>query len=332
MRSVKFDEHRLNDLIPRIAAFRAVLVHGADPVLVDERCRLILQAVHHDDGWGVVDLDASEHARLPAAIESPMLGGQPPIVRLRGATDTAVSSIERVLEGAGSGLVIVSAGPLLARSRLRSLCERHAKVASVSCRDLSPRDARARLDGILAEFGLGMALEARSLFLQSDFGSGNMTHDAEKLALHAAGAPEVGVADVMALDHAKEGGGLDELALATSTRDASAADRVLAGLFAEAVPVSTILRGLLGHFTRVRACRALLDGGSSLDEALESLRPPVFSSRAAMFRQAVMAWTILDLERACHALWDADMRCRTGAASATSLCLGAVARLTRRSG
>ncbi len=327
---MRFDDRRLDELIRRIATFRAVVVHGTDAALVNERSNAILGAAGPRPVWGIVDLDGSDHARALEVIESPMLDGQPPIVRLRGATDAATSSIQNVLDHSAWGLLLVSAGDLPARSRLRLLAEQHEKAAGMLCRNEDPRGVATRLDRILAEMGVKIEPDARQFVLDASAAGGMTAHDSEKVGLFAGSGRTVRLADVQALDRESKHGGLDELLVAVSAGDLAAVDELTVTLLNDGVSPATILRGLLGHFTRIRACRELVDDGASVEQAIAALRPPVFSTRAATLRQGVMGWRLSTLEQACLELWRADMRCRTSSLPAAAICLDVVFGLARR--
>ena len=333
---MKLDERRLTD--PRaLANARVVLLHGDDPVLVADQGRVLAQRLGGlQEAFGTAELMGSEHVRVFAELSSPMLGASTRLVRLREATDAAAASVERVLEAPGLGVLLIEAGALPARSKLRGLAEAHREAASVQCRAADPREVAAALDRIFHEFEVVIEPAAREwLLLQtgttgSAGGTGSATHilhDAAKLALFAGPGETIRLADVLEVGEDVTAGPLDDLAYAMTAGAGDATDRQIERLLDGGTAPVAIVRGLLNHMARLRVACEGIDRGLDPAAAVSGLRPPVFFRRSADMRAAAAAWRTESASEACGVLWHADRHCRETGAPIEAICRGVVAQI-----
>ncbi len=318
---MRFEERRWPDLLRRARDYRVVLLHGDDPLLVAERAGRVAEAVGGAGNglFGVAEIDGPDHARVPAELDSPVLGGGGRLVRLRNATDAACGTVEAVLDAPVRGVVLIEAGPLTGKSRLRSLVERSPAGAAVACWAAEAHDLGSTIDARLARHGVTIEAEARALLMARAEGYGGAVHDAEKAALLVDEHGVIQVADIVALDQAGAAAALDDLGDAASGGRAAETDRLVEGLLRDGVAPMVVIRALLSHFARLRSASLALGRGMSPEQAVAALRPPPFFRRAADMRRAVVAWRPRDLERVCRALWLADRACRQTGAPALAL-------------
>ena len=315
---MKYDERRIGDLTKQIARYRVVLLHGDDPVLIADRARRLIASFASGSEKGVAlfaptELTAAEHARAPFELAAPMLGGGVALVRLREATDGAAVSVEAVLQRATAGLLLVEAGALTAKSKLRSIVERATSGAAVLCRASEARDMAAAVESAITRAGGSIDPAALRLLIERAQGFGQALHDVEKLTLLAGESATIAVSQVLALDQDFAGGAMEDLVFAAAA-GLPVVDGLLERLLDDGTAPAAVVRSLLVHLTRVRSARVAVDDGGDIGSALAALRPPVFYHRIAAMRATIARWRLDDLDRACAAIWQADRACRsTGA-------------------
>ena len=120
------------------AEIGAVLVYGPDSGLVRERAKLLLKAIVDDvtDPFRVVELTAAalrdDRSRLADEADAMSLTGGRRVVGIKGATDTVGDIIGDVLptHSGDSALIVVEAGELGPRSKLRKLFETARSLSS----------------------------------------------------------------------------------------------------------------------------------------------------------------------------------------------------------
>ena len=113
-----------------------------------------------DDPFLVAELGRENVGELAnEAASLPLTGGRR-VVRLREATDAATDQVAAILKGMAPALVVLEAGGLPTRSRLRSLVEAAPDGAAIAC---YPEEGRALTDtirAVLAAGGVGVDADA----------------------------------------------------------------------------------------------------------------------------------------------------------------------------
>jgi DNA polymerase-3 subunit delta len=315
---VKPDARRIPGFLADPGTARGVLLYGPDAGLVRERGEGLvrLAAGSLDDPFRVSEPRREQASADPGLLSGEMaalslMGGRR-AVRLREATDSLTAAIEAALAVAGDTLLVVEAGELPARSKLRVLFERATNAAAIPCYADTGASLRQVITQTLGEAGVAVDGDAVA-WLADNLGADRALTRAEltKLALHAGAGGRVTVADAMASvgDHA--GLGLDDALFAATAGDVAAADRAL-GLAVEegAAPVQ-IVRAALRHMQRLHL--GVVDGLGALapKEAAMRSRPPVFFRHEAAWHRALGAWTEARAATACERLLSAELACKT---------------------
>lgn len=324
------------------AEVRVALVYGPDRGLVAERAAALVRAVAEDpqDPFRVVTLvpgDLREvSSRLADEYAALSFGGGHRAVRLREAGNGETGAVESVLEleVEADALVIVEAGELGPRDRLRVLCEKHAAAATIACYTDSDSTLEALIQHSLREAGLAIDPDALAE-LAGRIGADRQVsrRELEKLALYMAGHGEaITLADVEAVIGDGSPLVLDDLIAAAAEGDLARVDRVYRRCLDMGQSPIGILRGLLRHLQRLHLVAARIGQGARADEAMRALRPPVFGPNQARFRRQLGLWDAGRLAGALQRVWDAEIACKTTgspAAALTGRCLMQIAQAAR---
>jgi DNA polymerase-3 subunit delta len=315
---VKPDARRIAGFLADPGAARGVLLYGPDAGLVRERAEGLvrLAAGSLDDPFRVSEPRREQAASDPGLLAGEMaalslMGGRR-AVRLREATDSLTAAIEAALAVAGDTLLVVEAGELPARSKLRVLFERATNAAAIPCYADTGASLRQVIAQTLGEAGVTADGDAVA-WLADNLGADRALTRAElaKLALHAGAGGRVTVADAMASvgDHA--GLGLDDALFAATAGDVAATDRALALAVEEGAAPVQIVRAALRHMQRLHL--GVVEGLGALapKEAAMRSRPPVFFRHEAAWHRALGAWTESRAATACERLLSAELACKT---------------------
>ncbi len=321
----------------------AVLVYGPDQGLVRERARKIATSVVEDlmDPFRVAEISAAtlrdDPARLSDEACSLSLTGGRRVVRLRDAGDAAAAALDGVLSVASAEdiLVVVEAGDLGPRSKLRKLFEGSAGAAALACYADDARSLGEVIRETLGQAGLGATPDAIA-YLSDHLGSDRMLSrmELEKLATYAFGADEVMLEDAEAVVGDGATTTLDDIVNSTAEGNTSNLDRALQRAFDEGVNSVAVVRAAQRHFQRLHRAAGGVAAGNSPDQAMKALRPPVFFKRAASFRSQLQTWNATRVAGALEALTDAEIACKTTGVPAEASCrrtLLAIARQAARS-
>ena len=322
------------------AAVRAILIYGPDQGLVRERVLRLAKTVVPDlkDPFRVAEFPGQRLAEDPALLSDEasaisMTGGRR-VVMVRSAADAAAGPIERFLNApSGDALILIEGGDLAARSELRKLFEGHAIGAALPCY----ADDGASLDAVIQQTLRGHGLTADPdavAYLSASLGSdrGLTRAELDKLALYMGGPGKVSLQDAVACIGDNSGLSLDDIALAAADGDHRSAQNDLDRLFAEGSQPITVLRSVARHFVRLHLAKGMIENGSSPDQALAALRPPVFFKAADRFRRQLSRWPLSRLTTALDLLLEAEQECKTTGYPAQEITSRALMRIAQAAG
>ncbi|MEI8394941.1 MAG: DNA polymerase III subunit delta [Rhodospirillaceae bacterium] len=310
---------------PRICA---VLVYGPDAGLVRDRAESLARSVVEDvaDPFRVADLSVKavvgDTARLIDEVAARSLIGGRRLVRMRDGDDSLTAAFTALFEVAspGDSLVVVEAGDLGARSRLRLAFEAATGGAALPCYVEDEAGLRRVMGELAAAAGLVLDPDAAEFLAANLIGDRLVARgEIEKLALYMGASPKsagcrVGLDEVRAV--IGDGASLlslDDPAQAAASGDYAALDKALGRLFGEGMAAVAILRTAQRHFQRLLAARAEMEGGASADSVVAALKPPVFFKLRPVFVAQLRQWPPERLARALERLTEAEIECkRTG--------------------
>lgn len=330
----------------RLAAFlaapdptmRAALVYGGDAGLVRERADRLARAIVADpkDAFRVADLAATALSADPArlwdeAAALSLVGGRR-LVRVREASDGVGALFERFLRDLppGDSVVVVEAGELAARSSLRRAFESAAAAVAIACYADGRRELEALAREVLGAHKVTASGEAMA-YLATHLGSDRLLSrgELEKLALYAGDGSAVGLEEVRASIGDSAALDLDDIVLAAAEGDVAQVERALERAFQEGEMPVTVIRAAMRHFQRLSLLAARLAQGMSEEDALRSLRPPLFFRVQDRVRRQIRLWPESHVTKALTVLLEAEINAKRTGLPADAICRDALLRLSR---
>jgi DNA polymerase-3 subunit delta len=343
---VKFSGRKIQQFLDSPAAdVRAVLLYGPDAGLVRERADGLVSGVAGDvgDPFRVAELSSDEIAKEPArlfdeAAAIAMTGGRR-AVRLRDPGDGLSDVFSRFLEDPpGDGLVVLEAGDLPPRSKLRKLFEAANRAAALPCYRDEGRDLEALVQDMAQKAGYRMTREARAYLVVNLGGDRLLTRrEMEKLLLYmgpggaqdaaASGAGqdrEITLAHVQACVGDSAERSLDDLVFALGDRNVPEIERTLTRVFQEGSSWVAPLRAAARHFERLHRVAGAIAGGATAESAMARLRPPVFWKYRTQFQRQLQNWSPELLTRSLAGLAEAELEGKRGRAAGEVVCAHAL--------
>lgn len=330
---MKLDARAAAAALGNPAPWRAVLLHGSDAGLIRARGAMLVRAVLGalDDPFRLAEFDREGFARIPEEMASQALTGGRRVVRVRDADDRATPAVQAALDGPGEGLLVLEAGELPPRSRLRALIERAKSAAAIGC---YPEEGRALGETIRASLAAHrVTIRAEALeWLTTQLGADRLAseQELEKLALYVGPGGTVDLPDAMACTGDLAGLSLDDALFAATAGRIALAERALETALAEGAAAIGILRAAILHLQRLHRVRAAIAEGVAETEAIRHLRPPLFARRQGAFSAALRLWPEPALAGALATLFETELACKQTGAPAETLCRNAISALARR--
>ncbi len=314
---MKIDTARTDSFLKNPSA-NVILLYGPDSGLVAERGLTLARSIPGAaaDPFRFAELHGPDPATfLSEATAASLTGGQR-VIRVRDAGEALTKPLESLLNNPPDALIILEAGELTAKSKLRALAEIDA--------DRLPKIFTDRLRAA----GITLDPDAAAWLAKNIAGAeGPVGQAVEFLALYAGDTNRLTLEDVRAA--LPDGGdtSMQDAVDATLTGDPAATDRALTLAYDEGVSPVGILRVLLGELMRLRLAAA---SGLPAAQAVAAMRPPVFYKRAPTVTRALSLWTPNALMDAIRIALTAEAACKTTAIPDQSYCRQMMLNLASR--
>ena len=301
------------------------LIYGEDAVEVAARRARIVKAAIGDGGeMSLRRIAAAEARRDPASVLDAMkvqgfFGGRPVVV-VEEAGDGLAGTLAAALEAAGpeDGYLIVTAGILPARSKLRKAFEGARNAAAAPVYADAPDGAAVR--EMLAEAGLERVEDDALRDLEAmarDLDPYALRDLVARLALYALDPPEaITAVDIAACAPPASDADLDATLDAVADGRAEALGPLIARLAAQGQSPTGVAIAACRYFRRIHSVAASVAGGVSVDAAVGGLRPPVFGPRRDALIRRCRKWPLGAAESALGLLLETDDALRGGAGAA----------------
>lgn len=297
---------------PRV---RAVLVFGPDSGLARERADAIGLGIVPDlaDPFRVADLTGraivDDPARLVDEAAAIAFTGGRRLIRVREVEDSAAGIFVAFLKEPppGDSFIVVEAGDLSTRSKLRAAFESADIAAAVPCYVEDERSLERVVDDLLRERNIKADPEVAGFLAQRLVGDRLVARsEIEKLSVMILGRDRLTIEDVEAGIGDASAQDPDEPGLAAADGDFATLDRALGRLFGDDVSPVAILRSAQRHFQRLRAVVATMGEGGTAEHAVERLRPPVYFKLKGRLARQARKWSAPAVARALERLLEAE--------------------------
>jgi DNA polymerase-3 subunit delta len=310
---------------------KAILVYGPDRGLVDLRFNQIANVFAEDvaDPFQVSQLDGSvlkgAAERFWSEITAQSLSGARRVVLVRDSGDSLVGDVGQFLaspnDPRGSAMLLLQAGELGPRSKLRKLFDTANNAASLAC---YPYEGRALSQFVAAEFAKhGVTAERTAIdYLIYSMGENHALRmgEIEKLALYAGDGGTLGMDDVVSCVTATAEVRLSGIAYAVGAGDLAGIDRHIARSWQDGVSPIAVLRSVVGHFQTLFRAKQTMSHGVAPDQAIAGLRPPIFWKDRGAFIAQLKNWQVSGIRMAVSQLTEAEVTLKSTGIPQQSLC------------
>lgn len=291
-----------------------VLLYGPDAGLVAERGLALVRSVPGtlNDPFRFAELSNPAPDTLLAEASAASLTGGKRVVRVRDAHEPVVKALETLLRTPPEALVILEAGELTPKSKLRALGEKSPDVAVIACYAIEPAKLPQIISARLRGMGVSIDQDAAAWCGQNLSGEeGPLSQALEVLFLYAGESKVLSVKDVSAA--LADGGdtSMGDAIDAALTGDPAATDKALALAYEEGTAPVGLIRVLLGELLRLRVAAGAMAQGASAQEAMGGMRPPVFFKRQPVVQKMLRLWPLPALDQAVAAALAAEVACKT---------------------
>lgn len=315
----------------------AVLIYGPDRGQVRQRADMIAAKILKDvnDPFNRADVSSDtledDPARLADELAAMSFTGDRRLIMIREVTDKIAEIIEGTLPLLNAGnYLIMCADDLGPRSSLRLMAEAASQVAALPCY----KDEGAGLAQLIRSTLRGYGLQADDAvvhYLSQELGGDRMIilSELEKLALYFYGETKLDLDAVSAVVNEAGERSFDDVSQAIASGQIEALCRALDRLFMEGEQAVAILRSVQRYFSRLADIHALVAQGQSVEQAVKSLRPPVFFKQQTAMIHHARRWTARKLDQAQYIILLAEKESKLSGDQANLVCSHHLVRIAR---
>lgn len=304
---------------------RVFLCYGPDVGLARERAKSIAAKLVKDlnDPFAVTSFQGAElgsdSAKLIDEAAAVPFGGGRKLIRILSAVEGNNGPLADFFKNppAGDSVIVIEAGDLDSRSKLRSLCEKEAEIAvAIPCYVEDPQQRQSTIAQHFEVEGLRAARDVLSYLcdvLPPDRMA--MRNELDKLVLYAHGQKEITKDDVLAIIADAGATELDDLIHAVCGGDAARTAILLDHFFSEQASGVMLLRSMQRHLMRLQLAQAWMEKDRlSPTEAIKKLSPPVFWKAQDPMKRQLARLSAERIEKRLEELLQAETALkRTGA-------------------
>jgi len=308
---------------------QVILLYGPDTGLARERAEMLAKKAVPDvnDPFHVAVLTgaviAEDPARLADEMAAQAMGGGRRLVRVQHATEAVAAALTAFFKDGPhtDSLLLIEAGDLDKRSKLRAFCENEAKAATIACY-VEEGAARQRIVSEILRAENLRATRDALVFLCDVLPPDRMAMRSEldKLAIYVKGKNSIDIEDVKAIVQDAGSAEIDDLIFAVGAGDTRQAGTLIDRLLAEQISPVAILRAAQRHFMRLQLARYQMDKGVSATEAVKKLQPPVFWKYVDSMAAQLRRWPAGRIENALNRLFEAEAAVKRTGTPDMALC------------
>ena len=297
----------------------AILLYGADAMRVSLKRQQLVKALtgpNAEEEMRLARHTGAELRKEPSLVQDGLKAQGffpgPRVFFVEDANEGTVPVLEAALRewATGDATLVVTAGSLNARSKLRKLFEGGSTTVSIGIYDDPP--SRQEIENQLKSAGVTnvaqLSMDAL-ITLSRDLDPGELQQTIVKLGLYKIGDDTpVSVDDIEACVPATTDAELDDAIHIIAEGRTGEVAPTLKRLAGQGVNPTTLCIGATRHFKTLHAAAANPQGP---DTALMRARPPVFGPRKDRMLRQVGGWGASRLEKALTVLLDTDLALRS---------------------
>jgi DNA polymerase III subunit delta len=304
-----------------------VLVYGPDAGLVRERVDALVRASVDDpnDPFAFVRIEGEVLTATPSRLVEeahtvPLFGGRRAVLVKAGSRNIA-AALEPVLTTPSPECrVIIEAGELRKTAPLRALCEKSKAAAALPCYADGERDLARLIDDEMRAANTTLAPDARGALLALLGGDRLASrNEIRKLTLYAQGQERIELVDVAAVVTDASALALDGVIDATFAGKTAEVETEFGKARAGGSSPGAIMSAAIRQVANLHKMKLAIDGGDSIEFAMQRGAPPVHFTRTAAVGAALKAWSPGRLLRAMEQLADASLETRRQASLAETI-------------
>jgi DNA polymerase III subunit delta len=297
---------------------KAILLYGPDSGLISIRSKQILEATVDDlsDPFRVVQFSFNnikdEPSRLADEINAMSLMGGRRFIRIMDAASNLPEELGAAITSSKSDtMVVFEAGDLTPTSSLRKFFEKEPDIAALPCYKDDISSVRRIIEGRLREGAFIFDNDIINYLAHSFAGDRLIiSNEIEKLITYIGNEKRITIEDVKNCVGDNVESSMDELCMAVASRDIVHIEKNLNRILVEGTGAIAPIRIMLRYFFRLQQVRSEMADGTNEQQAIATLRPPIFFKQMDAFKGHLRIWNINAIDKMIEELVKLETECK----------------------
>ncbi len=209
-------------------------------------------------------------------------------------------------------LLIVKSENLNKSSKIRKLFENSKTCYSLACYDDDIKSHMSNIDEFIKENNLIIDKDVKNYLLKYLSNDRMINYqELEKIVLFNKGSgKEIILEDIKDLLNDTSSSNLSKMSEAVMYGNPSRSSLIISKLLVEGASPISIIRSLMNYMSRIKQTKIEMKKGNNFEEAIRSLRPPVFWKDKNNFQRHCMQWPLQSIDKNLSQLVETEVYCK----------------------
>jgi len=234
------------------------------------------------------------------------------IITISGGTDKIIKRVENIIERFPKNVfLIIFADILDKKSKLRNFFETNTTTLCIPCYLDTNRDLKTIAEIELKKNNISISRESINLLIDKvNYDRSNLKNEIEKIKSFALNKKNIEINEIRSVINFSGSYKSDSLINECLCGNISQYKKILSELYIDTVNYIFLLRILGNKIQRLLNMKGLEDNYSSLDNLLNTSKPPIFWKEKPLVRKQLTIWNINDLKTAINEISNTELLCK----------------------
>lgn len=328
-----------NFISSSLEKYNGVLLYGPEVGLVSNRAKTIATKIIGDlkDPFRYADIDFTKILESPFILSDELsslsLTGGKRVIRIRDVKPSIPKNIVEIIKQYSSkdSFLLMTSGELAKSSYTRLFFEKESTLAALPCYADNESSVRQIIISSLNKENIKYDPEILPMLLDL-FAENRMVilSELDKLITYAKDKDKLTKEDVFKAVQSSKEASIENICIATANKDLKLAENCLSKAISENVEPIAIIRSIIYYFNRLYSAQKSIASGKSTQQAMSSLRPPVFFKNIDSFKKHLNIWNQSSILKVLTLLTSAEIKCKTVNIPSILICKRIILSLSSR--
>ena len=310
-------DHQLEKIVQGSKGFLGFLVYGPNEGLVKEQIDRIINDLLPQDEFEKIILQGkaleTETQMLDEIVKTVSMFHSGKIVVVESLKEKSVNIIEEIIEDAPQKVILILRNENLNKtSKIRKLFEISKSCFSLACYEDDGRSIMKNIEEFINRNRLPLSRDIKNYLIHSLSSDRMITkNELEKVEIYSKGSErKIELEDIKDLLNDSSSISLNKMNESMMYGNTSKSSKIANKLLTEGTSPISLLRSAMNYLLRVQKTKVEMKKGNNFDEAIKSLRPPVFWKDKDSFQKHCIKWPVKNIEKHIFKLLEAEILCK----------------------